>query len=364
MAVQHGILARMVRRGGADSVPPSSEAGTRILPEILPLGFGRLVERAAHATAGLVLRADRQAPTGPQLAEVGALLVPGALGLPLVDAAGGVAGLLVLDPGLVSALVEAQISGTIASRPPAERIATEVDAALCEAFAATLAVDLSSALPGLGRLRVGSPLFDGHLAVLQLPADGLRRAAWALDIGPGRREGSVSVILVNEEAAAAGEAMPAAGSRPDTPGGGLPGAGPAEKPDRGVSPGRSPSDRALCAPEEGRMNLRAVLTRQPISLAALAALRPGDVLALPRACLADVTLEAVGDRVVARVLLGAKDGLRAVCVNPAARQDAPVAGPPQADELAPGRAGFAELALAPDREAAGAVRAKGRVHAA
>ena len=364
MAGQGEILARMAQRGMAAAASAVPAAKASVLPEILPAGFGRLVERAVHASADLVVQARRENPTAPHPAEVGALLVPGALGLPLLGPSGTVEGLLVLDPVFVSALVEAQISGGLSSRAPAERAATEVDAALCEGFAEVLAADLAGTLPALGRLRTGPALFDAHLAVLQLPEDGLRRAAWALDIGPGQRTGAFSVVLVTGQSVgqggAASSAVPSAEAVP---------AGP--KLDKAVvsavgAAGREAAvfDRALMAPGEGRMSLRAVLVRQPLSLAALASLRPGDVLPLPLARLQGVTLEAVDDSVVARACLGARDGFRAVCVSGSDLQAEPGADTQHTREDLSTPGSFAQLPLATGTEHRTPDAGSGQVRAA
>ncbi len=125
-------------------------------------------------------------------------------------------GLIVLDPGLVDALVEVQTIGRVdgPARPP--RRPTRIDAALAQPFARAILEQLGRLLPPdtgepcPGGLRPGSFVAGPDTLALILTAPHYLRVDLTIDLGNGARQASLSLVLPVD-----GGAVPEAGKTLD-----------------------------------------------------------------------------------------------------------------------------------------------------
>jgi flagellar motor switch protein FliM len=223
------------------------------------------------------------------------------LGL-LAGPAGG-SGLVCLDPGALSAIIEVRTIGRVTSRPPLPRRPTQTDAAM--------AVDL----------------IDAVLAAFELPLAATEDARWAsgwrfqsflpeprpvpvvLEEAPHR------VLDVELSFGAAGKpgrlilALPAAGRALPRP---APEAPTASAQGAAAAAWRRAVGEAV---EGAEASLGAILGRVRLGLVDLARLAPGDRIAMPLAALGAVVLTGPGGVPVATGRLGRSGGLRAVRIG-------------------------------------------------
>ncbi|MCX7644736.1 MAG: FliM/FliN family flagellar motor switch protein [Rhodobacteraceae bacterium] len=240
------------------------------------------------------------------------------LGL-LAGPAGGT-GLVCLDPGALSAIIEMRTIGRVTSRPPLPRRPTRTDAAMT------------------------ADVIDAMLAAFEAPLAATEDARWAsgwrfqsflpeprpvpvmLEEAPHR------VIEVDLSFGAAGKpgrlllALPAAGRAVPLPD---------PEPEPGAAQGAAAAAwrRAVGEAVEGaEASLGTVLGRVRLALADLAALAPGDRIAFPLAALGAVLLTGPGGVPVATGRLGQSGGLRAVRIG---LTEAPAAKPAALGEIVP-----------------------------
>lgn len=182
-------------------------------------------------------------------------------------AASGAIGLAGLCPQLRAALIEVQTTGKVTSRAPADRPATDADAAMCTGFIGDLFAQAHVGLEPDSKAfwsTVFKPdgRFQGARALaLALDDVPLAQVMLRFDLGSGARQGTLSLLI------------PQAGK-------------PVSK---ASASWRAAMKRAV---DDAPVALSAVLHRQVLSLADVEGLRVGDTLTLPRTAAAAIMLEA------------------------------------------------------------------------
>lgn len=216
--------------------------------------------------------------------------------LVLLDGPDRQAGAVSLDSVLVTALIQRQTIGSVASAAAPTRPFTDTDAALIEPLIDALlskAVELTGDMTDracLTNYRFGARVEDGRSAALAMEAEHLRVFTLTVDICGGLQQGGMDLILPDRHA----EIHPSDSAKS---------AGPNFSP--------SLSDAVMSSPAE----LTAVLCRLRLPLAELAAMRPGEVLPLNINRFDRTDLLAIGGYRVAVGRLGQSGGFRAVRVK-------------------------------------------------
>lgn len=304
------VLQRMVRRapraGGAAPPPDRAEVAGRAL--------SRAVRRAGQPYEGLVPEtASDTADWATTLSETAATLAEGGL-LVALEGAEGARGLLHLGQGVLDAVIEVQTTGRVEATQGPPRRATRIDETLArdfiDLFLGALAAELDGAagVDWVRRLRFGGPVEDRRQLPLLMPEAGYHRFEMQLDLGEGAKSGTMVLAVPLRP----GDNRPAGG------GGGQPAAR-----SGGAAAWQEGFRQALAT---APLAVEAVLARQSRTLAQIAALKPGDMIAFDVGDLARVTVEDGSGRVLFRARLGQQGGRRAVCVT--AVPGAPPAGAP------------------------------------
>lgn len=254
--------ARRVRDGAGD-------IWRRVLPRVAADAMGLELAVSGFSERMLDIHGDLAV-------EEGALLVL------LTEDGGPPNGLAVVDPALVTGLIEVQTTGRISSGRRDPRRPTAVDAAL-----AGHAIDgwLTGVAEARGEARwsTGALMPDLRAALLKLEEGQWSETRVDLDLGGGRRTGRLRLYRPVPLAAKAGPAPPEA-------------------------------MQALLHPLE--TTLDAVLCRIRLPLGTVVSLAPGQVIPLPDVNLRCIRLEAPVGRLVAKVHLGQSRGCRAVRILP------------------------------------------------
>jgi flagellar motor switch protein FliM len=303
------IIRRKLARGAGLDGGPGADQGWR-------LAFAR----AARDGAGLHVGVATQRLARRSLAEL--LEMPPDRGMiALLDGPSGGLGLIVLSPELMSALVEMQTIGRLATQPPAVRRPTRTDAAMVSDVIDRALTELESVLADeadlewAGGFRYASFLEDPRPLGLLLEDLPYRVLTSDLHLGDGGRTGQVLL------------AFPADGR----------GTSPAARPG-GDEPAASASATAFAgALAEAALAASCVLDarigRLTLPLHAVMALETGQVLPLVNAALDQITLAGLDGRPVATARLGQHRGLRALRLSDAVGTVAP---PAAAARAAPG----------------------------
>ncbi len=296
---QAGILRRKAKlaaprrtRDGADDL------WRRVLPRLAADGLGLELTVAEVSEQVVDLHAVLSADEG-------------ALLLLLQDRYGGPGGLAVLDPALLTALIEVQTTGRVTSGRRDPRRPTAVDAALARHALDDWFAGLTEAG---GHETPLPPVFgqapDVRAALLKLEEGRWTEMRVELDLGGGKRAGRLTLYLPLPQEV-----------RKDDPA----------------------ALREVILPVETTME--AVLGRVRLPLRTVLTLTPGQVLPLPGVSVRRIALEAPRGRSVAQVHLGQSRGFRAVRIlPPEAKEDPP--GPPHLPPGADGRPLFPDLAEA------------------
>ncbi|PKP84926.1 MAG: hypothetical protein CVT80_05380 [Alphaproteobacteria bacterium HGW-Alphaproteobacteria-2] len=275
---QESVLRRKLAAGRAGRAASAGPDATALV---------RSFDSAGRAALGCPLALEAGGSRALQLDALLADLPPDGLLVLLGAAAAGPTGLVHLAPALVDALVWAAVTGGVPERAAARgapRVPTPLDAALVAPFLAALLSELAR-LPGMAArldgLAPGPSVADRGLLVHRL-AQGRYTALGGRLLPGGGGGGAFLLALPSPEAA----------SRP------------AASVDWGT--------RLALAAGSGHVALNAVLHRQPMTLAALRRLAPGDRLALPPEAPAVLRLEAVAGGAALVGRLGRARGHRAV----------------------------------------------------
>lgn len=281
------------------------------------------LSRCAEDEAGLALSvldfAELRVPLAGIPAELPAFGLTG-----LLRAPDGALGLVALDHAVLAALVEQLTTGAVRHGKPEERAATATDAALASAlidgmlerFEAMVA-ELSSP-PDVAGYRFLRPVTDPRAIGLTLEDTRYRFYRLTLDLGQGARTGDLLLILpLHRESA--GDTGPVGSS--------------------GAAGGRADLAEAV---RGAPVVMQAVLHRQDMALETVMALKPGDVIPVPRAAIRQVAIEGLDGRAVARARLGQANGhraLRLIAASDVADTDRSVASPAWSPQDAPPRLG-------------------------
>lgn len=263
--------------------------------------LGQVAARVMHRAFALPLAVVSQSDRDISLAELPEVLEERALILQL-DGPEGATGLLALGPALLGALIEAQMTGRIAGKPPAERRPTRTDAAMMTDLAADLVSGFADELAtGLERTwvagyRPGRWIEDPRPLPLLLDEGGLRGLRLTLDLGEdAQRRGDLLLLLPRPRA-------PDEDAVQDVP-------------DDGWQ--ASLADVVLAA----SVPVTAVLARISLPLDLLMSMRPGQLVTLPPDALARVTLECAPGRILLRGQLGRARAARALRLGEASPGD-------------------------------------------
>lgn len=277
----------------SDSILRRKTGAGRAMPEIalmtpekaMRLAFGR----AGRAMSGLGLRfagfsSDRVPLTG--LVEA---IEPSTL-VTALRRDDDQTGLLLVDRGLRSALIEAETTGQVGAVEPPDRAPTRIDAVIVAGFidAALSLFDEVAAEIDIARdvtgFRVAEVIPGAGAVALTLPEVAYRLMRVEVELGTTARPGAAVIALPHDpparKAAGPEEALYQAGVQ----------------------------KVVMTVPAD----LRAVLCRLPVSLDAVSRWEPGMVVPLPHGVLDGVRLEDIDGEPVAKGRLGQINGLRAV----------------------------------------------------
>lgn len=314
---------------------PAAEVPRSGLARALP----RAIVRALSAGCGLAAEPGALAERGLPLAEgLDRLSEDGFVAL-LTGAEGGASGLLVLDTGLFSALVEAMTLGRLGAAPPAApRRPTATDAALLGALIDRLLAELDRGLAeagddaggatgaGAGGWRMSRAVGDQRLLGAILDDGAYRLAEVPLSLsaaggaGGAPRTGRLTLLLP-ESPTAGGAAQPGrarAAAPPSTP----------DAFGQGIE----------AAVQGAPATLTAVLGRVALPLEQALALAVGQRMELPISALEEVELVGLDARAYASARLGQTRGMRALRIitlgEGAGGPAAPPAAPPFSEAVA------------------------------
>ncbi len=271
------------RKAGVGRPPPEIVA---MSPEkAMKLAFGR----AGRGVPGLGLRMTGYAMERTALSTLPGLLPERAL-MTTLARADGAKGVLVLDPGMIGALIEAETMGRVNAGEPAERAPTRIDAVIVGSFfdqALSLfdevAADLSIAGAVTG-FRSGDLLPSVAAMTLVIEDRPLRLFRLGFDFADGKRQGQALLAMPFE---------------------------PPRRADEGSDGGAF--NREVEAMVMGtRAEVHAVLLRMALPLDAVARWEPGSLVPLARDVLAQVRLEDIDGKPLGGGRLGQMNGMRAV----------------------------------------------------
>ena len=290
------ILARKIaahRPGAAEVFSPDRALFT---------AFAREAERKLQLPLLPVLLTDQQR-TGAEIAET----LPEHALIALLDGPGDTTGLVVLDPGTLSALTEMMTIGQLGRASPARR-PTRTDAALVAGL-------LDAALAGFDQMIAADPCrvwgagfrYAAHLADarplgLILDEPGYRCLSLDLAFGgePPEGQGRQGRVTLAFPARGRGHAPDKAGNQ------------------SGLPPADHAEDAALFSAALGRVvdavtaEVTAVLARVTLPLADFLALETGQSLTLPLQAVARIQVEGADGRLICLAELGQGNGQRAL----------------------------------------------------
>lgn len=282
--------------------------------------------------------------------------------LVVLDGPGGAIGAASVDLAVLSGLIEMQTMGKVLPRQPEARMPTRTDAALVaplvdamlDGFEGNLAAQPEGAWAA--GFRFGAMVESVRILSLLLEAPDFHLFRLDVDLGDGAKAGEVVIALPHVSPAARGAAAgsPAAAGAVAAP----------------APPVATLAQGALMNAEA---RLDAVLHRLRMPLSAIAALKPGDVLEIPREALTDTRLVAGTGHVAGKCRLGQINGNRAVRLlgrpaaaprrgeneghglpgpemqgRAAAQAEAAVVGPPERPETGTGMTGQPDRLRAED----------------
>ncbi|SMH31850.1 flagellar motor switch protein FliM [Maritimibacter sp. HL-12] len=302
----------MRRKAGAGRPPPE-------IGQITPAKALRTaVAQAAEDVAALVATSGAVDEARVTLEAIGEDLPEHPL-LALVEGPGGGFGLVVLDAQAVAALIEMQTTGRVVPRPAEARAPTRTDAILCadfidrmlEVFEQRVGEAGLGLAPAITGYRYAMALAEARAVVLTLEDTRYRRLTFPVDFGRGAKTGLIQIILPHD--------APESGTR--------------RAADAGVF-----TEALQAQVMAAKAVLSATLTRRRMTLAELASLTVGSEITLPADALADVGLEDLAGRQVARGRLGQVAGHRALRLTLASAPGAPLHDPRPPDSRLPAAA--------------------------
>ncbi len=328
-----------------NSSPSPLRHSTRRPPQI---SIERLAATAIGRTAdrlyGLAVLSDSITLSAANPAELAELLPERAL-LAIVQGRADDLGVVALCPSLIASLIEMQAIGRVSARAVRPRKPTRTDAAISADFVNALLRELQGAehtgeeLPDFASFSYVSFLDDIRPLLLMLEEGPLSTLTCQFRIGAnGQRKGELVVALPRKSAFDS-----------DLPGLGLIGhdidfmsnssdssdTSEADTPfstdfgadgDSAATPARQDLFHAV---QGAPLPLVGVLCRRPMTLRALRALSPGDVISLPGSALDQARLETPSGQPLAMGKLGEAEGQYAIRLRAASASAAPALTSPQ-----------------------------------
>jgi flagellar motor switch protein FliM len=278
------VIQRMAQaaRGGFDSRQMSPAKALRLA-----------LARAADALFGLGLTVATVEQRRVPLADVGRTLGDDGL-LVLLEGGSGARGALCLDSQILAGLIEVQTTGAVRPGMARPRVATRTDAAMVAPLIDALLAEFDSQLaedPQTHPPRhfgYGDLVEDLRGLALLLVAPDFDLLRLTVDLGPGAKTGRLDLLL------------------------------PVISP-----PARTPSGKTASSKVAAPAHLEEVVTKAPVVLDAVMArlrlplrdvlaLKPGDLLPIPREALNETQIIGTRGHVVAAAQLGQMNGWRAL----------------------------------------------------
>ena len=247
-------------------------------------------EKTANASFSLVLTVQGVARTAVDHAGLLGMIPQGVL-LLLLDGPDGALGVMTLDAAVLASLIEMQTVGQVSAKSPQARPLTRTDAAMVAPLVDGILHRMSQHLVGhpdgywACGYRYGAMMDDRRSLGMALTAPDFHLFQLPLDIADGIRSGQVMLALPQRAAPAV----------------------PADKAHAGdIS---VPLQQRVL---DAAVRLDAILCRLSLPLSDVGRLSVGDILALPRDALREISIESVGRQPVATAQLGQLDGMRAL----------------------------------------------------
>lgn len=293
----------MAETGTESVLKRMAAAGREAAAAAAPAGPLRALEiafrKAAQSEATLAASIDGGSERVASLSELlDGLPEQGLLGV--LEGPGESQGLMVLDPVVLSTLIEKQTTGTVGATPPPARRATRTDAALAADLIDGTLRAFETALEGRQESRWAAGFgYTSHVETIRplgllLEEIDYRVFTLEADLELGKRKGRVILALPAE------------------------GRGPVVAPVARATDGRAGREQAAWEAalhanvEDGDIRLEAIMHRFRMPISALAELIPGEEIPLPMAALDDVRFVASDGRSFGRGRLGQSRGHRAV----------------------------------------------------
>lgn len=247
--------------------------------------------QAAEGVAGLALIAGPVDDRSASLAAMAGELSETAL-IALLEGPDSRFGLAVLDGDLVAALIEMQTTGRVVPHPAPPRAPTRTDAVMCADMIDRLLEIVEdrtgraglACAPQMTGYRFAVALAEPRTVAITLADQPYRLLSVPVDLGGGAKSGRFDLIV------------PAGAPRPASARGG----------DTGFAKAMEAQVMA------SGVALSATLCRIEMTLAELAALTPGEVIAIPARALSEIAIEGLDGVAVGRGRLGQSNGHRAV----------------------------------------------------
>ncbi len=249
--------------------------------------------RAADTLLGLGLTVATVEQIRVPLAEVGHSLGGGGL-LVLLEGAGGARGALCLDSQFLAGLIEVQTTGAVRPGMARPRAATRTDAAMVAPLIDAVLADFEGQLaqdpdaPPARHFAFGDMVEDMRGLLLLLVAPDFELLRLTVDLGPGAKTGRLDLLLPVIAPPARATAGQTASATIEPP---------------------AHLDQVV---SKAPVVLDAVMARLRLPLRDILALKPGDLLPLPRESLSETQLVGTRGHLVATAELGQMNGVRAL----------------------------------------------------
>ncbi|MCV6597167.1 MAG: FliM/FliN family flagellar motor switch protein, partial [Mangrovicoccus sp.] len=298
--MSHSEFTALQRKAGAGRPPP--EYGVMTPAKGLRLALAH----AGNELLDCALVAGTVEESRLSLAQMGDFFGAGALAV-LLRGGQGKRGLAVLEPGAVTALIEALTTGRVGDEGPGDppRLATATDAYLCGGFLTDVLQGFAKQITGLADAAwvagysAGEQVSDPRSLPLLLQDIAYRAIAAPVDFDGGKASGTIRFILPPADGAVSAQfALPAPSGRASTQ--------------------DSVSAQAAAAREvvmAGEVGLEAVLHQFSIPLGKLDAWQLGERLPVPVRAIGAVALRDVAGKEVAFGQLGQAQGHRALRIT-------------------------------------------------
>lgn len=285
----------MLRRkleAGCRAAPPASR---RLQPAKV---LSSALIKAADAASGLEVSVRSSSERIASLPDLLECLPENGL-LALLEGPGDGQGVMALDISALSAVIEKQMTGSVARKAPQSRRVTRTDAALAADLVDATLQRFETALSGLEESRWASGFgYSSHIEDLRplgllLEEVDYRIFGMTLVIEGGAREGEILL------------ALPAQGRGQMVP-------------PKAAPEGEKAGEDATWAPRlegqvlQGEVRLEAVLHQFRMPISTIKALKPGQEIPIPVAALDDVRLAGAEDLPLGRCRLGRCQGHRAL----------------------------------------------------